>query len=581
MIHRREFLAAMPAALGLAAQSAARKPNVLLIMSDDQGFGDLSLHDNPYLKTPAMDRIAAQGTEFRRFYVSPVCAPTRASLLTGRYHLRGGVYGVTAGQETLRTNETTLAESLRPAGYRTALVGKWHLGEHYPYVPHAQGFDEFTGFRTGHWTTYFDPPLERNGKSYQAKGYIADVFTDEGIRFMERNRQNPFFLYMAYNTPHTPYQVPDSFYEPYKNNKLLPKETAIIYSMVKNLDGNIARLLGRLDELKLANDTIVIFLSDNGPNGRRYNVGLRAAKGSVYEGGTRVPFFIRWPGHIEAGKKIDTIAAHIDVYPTVLDLCGVKTEQPLPLDGRSIAPLLRNQAANWPDRMLFTYQHGRAGKGQGAVRTQRFNLINKTELYEIPVDPGEQDDVAAKFPGQAAALAKAYTEWFDKAGKECRFEHLPIPIGYWEENPATLTPPQCEMEGTVRFYGGSGWAHDWVTNWTATTDAVHWDIDVHEQARFRVRLRYLCAKENVGVKVKVEAAGASVESFITEPTPMTPRPARDIGPLKEAPEMFWGEALIGTFSLPKGNARLTVRAISIPGNMAMDLKAVILERISQ
>ena len=253
-LSRREWCAATAAGAltPRAARPAARRPNVVLVMTDDQGYGDLSCHGNPHLRTPNIDAFAKQSVEFNRFYVSPVCAPTRSSLLTGRYNLRCGVYGVTTGFETMRTEEVTLAEALRGAGYRTALFGKWHLGEHYPYVPHAQGFDEFVGFRTGHWLNYFDPPLERNGKPIRGRGFITDVFTDEATAFMERNRERPFFLYLAYNAPHSPFQVPDRYYERFRNNKELAPETAVVYGMVENLDENIGRLLRRVDELELA-----------------------------------------------------------------------------------------------------------------------------------------------------------------------------------------------------------------------------------------------------------------------------------------------------------------------------------------
>ncbi len=325
-MNRRQAVASLlSGAAGSAAQaqSPQRRPNVLLIMSDDQGYGDLSLHGNPYLSTPNLDKLGRQGVQFSRFYVSPVCAPTRASLLTGRYHLRSGVHGVTTGRETMRTNEVTLAEALRPAGYRTGLVGKWHLGENYPNVPHAQGFDQFTGFRTGHWTEYWDSPLERNGKPFTSKGYIADFFTDEAIRFVEDNATRPFFLYLAYNTPHAPYLAPQKNWEQFQNKGLAP-QVAAVYSMVANLDENIGRLMQTLDRLQIADNTVVMFLTDNGPNGQRYNAGLRAAKGSVYEGGVRAPFFLRWPQGLEGGRKIDRLAGAIDVLPTVLDLCEVR-----------------------------------------------------------------------------------------------------------------------------------------------------------------------------------------------------------------------------------------------------------------
>ena len=575
---RRDWMASVAAP---ALAQGSRRPNVVLILTDDQGYGDLSLHGNPYLKTPNLDGLARQGVEMTRFYVSPVCAPTRSSLLTGRYHLRCGVFGVTAGQETMRTEETTLAEALRGAGYRTALIGKWHLGEHYPYVPHAQGFDEFVGFRTGHWTNYFDTTLERNGKPHPTRGYITDVFTDEALRFVERNQRQPFFLYLAYNAPHAPFQAPERYLAPYKTPSL-PEQVAAVYAMVANLDENAGRLLAGLDRLGLSQDTIVIFLTDNGPNGQRFNAGLRAAKGSVYEGGVRVPFFIRWPGRLQAGRRVDTMAAHIDIYPTLLEMCGAARPKGLPIDGLSILRLLKGPAPDWPDRMLFTHREGRDNPSStypGTVRTGRFNLVNGKELYEIPSDPGERNNLAAKHPEKVKELRAAYEAWYRAASQECGFSRKPIPAGYAQENPVVLPAPQSYFHGNLKFFGGAGWAHDWITGWGNAEDYVHWDIEVVRAGRYEVTLRYLCPKAGLGAKVAVSAGASSVEAAITEPTSTTPRPARDVIPRTETREMDWGALPLGVLALRSGQTQLTVKALSKPGSAVMDLKSVSLRRL--
>jgi arylsulfatase A len=579
-ISRRDWMTTVTGT-ALYPALAGEPPNVVLILTDDQGYGDLGIHGNPYLKTPNLDKLASQGVELTRFYVSPVCAPTRSALLTGRYNLRCGVYGVTEGRETMRTEETTIAEALRGAGYRTGLFGKWHLGEHYPYVPHAQGFDEFVGFRTGHWTNYFDTMLERNGKPLQTKGYITDFFTDESIRFMERNQDRPFFLYAAYNAPHAPFQVPERYLAPYKSMSI-PEQVAAVYAMVANLDENVGRLLAALERLRLAQNTIVVFLTDNGPNGQRYNAGLRAAKGSVYEGGVRVPFFIRWPGRLQAGRRVDTIAAHIDLYPTLLEMCGASMPKGLPIDGRSILPLLEGKAQNWPDRMLFTHREGKDNPSStypGAVRTERFNLVNGKELYEIPADPGEQNNVAVKYPQKVKELRAAYEAWYEVAGRECGFVRKPIPVGYAEENPVSLPAPQSYFHGDLKFFAGSGFAHDWITNWKKVDDWVHWDVDVVHAGRCEVTLSYLCPKEDLGSRIAVSVGEARVEAAIAEPTSMTPKPARDVIPRSETREMHWGSLPLGTLTLPAGKSQLAVRALTRAGGAVMDLKSVSLRRL--
>jgi arylsulfatase A len=558
-LNRRKWLACTGAAALHGA--AARKPNVILIMSDDQGYGDFSCHGNPHVKTPVLDGLASDGVEFTRFYVSPVCAPTRASLLTGRYNLRCGVHGVTRGFETMRLEEVTLAQTLKTAGYRTALFGKWHLGEHYPYVPHARGFDEFTGMRTGHWMAYWDSPLERNGKPWQAKGYIADVLTDEAIRFAGENRDRPFFLYLAYNTPHSPFQAPQDLFDRHKQAGL-SDEVASVYAMVENLDSNIGRLLKHIDKLGLARDTIVLFLCDNGANGERFNAGLRARKGAVYEGGIRSPLFVRWTGRIASGRKIDKLSAHIDVLPTVLELSGVQRVPGPPLDGMSLVPLLDGKPWRGEDRMFFTHRDRgpvpQASDG-GAVRTQRFNLINGRELYDISKDPGESRNIAAEHPEVVKSFHTAYERWFAGVTRGQTYARLPIPVGYAEENPAKLMAPQAHFAGNVRFFGKQGWAHDWLTNFAEPGDAGWWDIDAAAAGAYELTVLYGSA--NGAVKVRVQAGGKQSEAELPQAA-AEPIDRRDLVPRKETVDMRWHTATLGRFDLPKGKATARIEVLS-------------------
>ncbi len=580
-ITRRSWMRGI-AGSGLASQAAygARRPNVILIMSDDQGYGDLSLHGNPHLNTPHLDRLAGQGVEFTRFYVGPVCAPTRAGLLTGRYHLRSGVHGVTTGRETMRLSEVTMAEALRGAGYRTALIGKWHLGEHYPNVPHGQGFDEFIGFRTGHWTEYWDSLLERNGKPYPTKGYIADVFTSEAIRFIESNARRPFFLYAAYNTPHAPYLAPEKNWNHFRRMDL-PPQVAAVYSMVANLDENIGRMMAALDRLRLTRDTIVIFLTDNGPNGQRYTAGLRGAKGSVYEGGVRVPFLLRWPGKAPAGRRIDEIAGAIDVLPTVLDLCGAGRPDGPPLDGVSLKPLIEGQRYEHSDRMLFTWRGGREPGAMypGAVRTKRFNLINGVELYDIQADPGEKENIAARHPEVAVRLRDAYEAWFRKAADECGFRRPVIAVGFDQENPVVLPAPQAYLSGELRYAKGNGFAHEWITNWKRAEDSVHWELDIQRAGRYEITLRYLCPEGSEGSTLRLSAAGKQLEAKLEKATSMEPVAHRDLIPRPEVPQMRWGALEFGIIDLPAGRTELRIEAARIAGSTAMELDSISLKRL--
>lgn len=354
--------------------------------------------------------------------------------------------------------------------------------------------------------------------------------------------------------------------------------------MVTNLDENIGRLLARLDQFGLSKNTIVIFLTDNGPNGRRFNAGLRGSKGSVYEGGVRAPFFIRWPERLEAGKRVNTIAAHIDVFPTLLDLCGVVQPKGLRIDGCSLRPLLFGERQNWPERMVFTHRESLedpASMYPGAVRTQRFNLVNGEELYDMIVDPVEQNNIASKHPQKVTELRSAYEAWYREALGERGFHRRPIPAGYAEENPVILPAPQSYFHGALRFHGGVGYAHDWITGWNRLEDSVYWDIDVVRAGQYEVTLSYLCPQGDVGAKIAVSAAGQSLQATITQPTPMTRKPSKCVIPENVYPEMHWARLRLGRFPLKAGRSTLTVKALSKPGAAVMNLKEVSLRWLDE
>jgi arylsulfatase A-like enzyme len=402
-----------------AAGSAASKPNIIVILADDQGWGDLSLNGNSNLATPHLDSLARAGAVFDRFYVCPVCSPTRAEFLTGRYHPRGGVRGVSQGGERLNLGEQTIADTLKAAGYKTGAFGKWHNGTQWPYHPNARGFDEFYGFTSGHWGSYFDAPLDHNGQVVQGRGFITDDLTDHALQFIEANRRRPFFCYVPYNTPHSPMQVPERFWKKFATADLKlrnrnpqqesPDFTRAALAMCENIDWNVGRILRRLDELELAENTIVIYFSDNGPNGWRWNGGMKGRKGSTDEGGVRSPFLIRWPGRIPAGTRIPQIAGAIDLLPTLENLAGVPSANGKPLDGIDLAPLLTGTARDWPDRMIFSHWGGKV-----SVRTQRHRLDAAGKLFDMRSDPGQDRDIAKEQPDIAARLSKAAAEWRDE-----------------------------------------------------------------------------------------------------------------------------------------------------------------------
>lgn len=571
------------------------RPNVVLIMTDDQGYGDMGAHGNPILRTPRLDDLARNSVELTAFYVSPVCAPTRASLLTGRYHQRTGVMGVINGFETMDAGEVTLAEVLADAGYRTALFGKWHLGEHYPWVPHAQGFHEWVGFRPGHLEDYFDPVLEHNGQPLPTRGYVTDILTDHAIRFMEDNRERPFFLYVPYNAPHTPLFVPDRFAQPYLDQGL-PERTALVYGMIASIDENVGRLLDRIDALGLERNTVVIFLSDNGPiwgwsetSKARYNAGLRDQKFTVFEGGIRVPFFIRWPGRLEAGLRIDEPAAHIDVLPTLLDYCGVAQPVGVEIDGVSLRPLLEGSRAPRPERTLFgqfALETTRApGPHPGSVaRTRRFKLVRgrtppwgqpqppvAATLFDLLEDRGEQRDLAAEQPERVAALDQQYTAWWREVTARRGFARPAIEVGHPEENPVVLTPHHARVSGGLQLFGfrglrgervGShptGVAGDWITHWTQIEDAAEWRVNVQRSGIYEVALRLRCPASDAGSRVRVAIGETKIEGRVPE---------------AELPVGEWKTHTLGHAPLALGEQPLTIQAVSRPGETVMDLAAI-------
>jgi len=593
---RREFLRstgllAAGGVVGRASPRPARGPNILLILTDDQGWGDIRSHGNEVIDTPTLDRLADEGARFDRFFVSPVCAPTRAALLTGRDHLRTGTSWVTHGREVMRASEVTIAESLRQAGYATGCFGKWHNGAHYPHHPNGQGFEEFIGFCGGHWNNYFDPRLERNGEPIRARGYITDVFTDAALAFMEHHRSERFFCYVPFNAPHFPCQLPDRYFNKYRARGCDPT-LASVYGMVESIDDNVGRLLTKLDELGIAKDTVVLFITDNGPNTQRYNGGMRGAKGSVYEGGVRVPCFVRWPGHIAPGTTVEPITAHIDVLPTLLELCEAKRPTSPPIDGVSLVPLLFGKkrdtipiadVGNWygvplfPDRRLFTHQARNDGvfEAPGSVRTQRYRIVHtdeRNELYDMLADPGQQTDIAAQHPDLVRDLAAAYDAWFADATKD-GFKRIPIPVGYPQAPRVELPAPEAYFEGALGFRGRIGWANDWLTGWTSTSDRVWWNLNIVREGRYEITLQYVCPEACVGSRVAVEIGGETLEATISHPHDPPPLPNHDRTGDAAYDEKEWAPLSLGTVHLKPGEARLTVRATHVAGTEAMELRA--------
>ena len=594
------MLRLIPLALLLSAAPAfaADRPNVLLILTDDQGWGDVHSHGNELLDTPNLDRLAAQGARFERFFVSPVCAPTRAALLTGRYSLRTGVHGVTRGHETMRSEEVTIAELLSGAGYATGAFGKWHSGAHWPEDPAGQGFGTFAGFCAGHWNNYFDPLLPhppehaptRSEPSLpdgpaRVEGYIADIFTDAALRFVGQRKdgRDPWFCYVPYNTPHWPPQVADRLFEKYRGRGFEPKEAAA-YAMVENVDRNVGRLLTALDQWGLADDTIVLFLTDNGANSHRYNDGMRGYKGSAHEGGVRVPLFVRYPPKIAAGTVVTRNAAHVDLLPTLCELCGVEPPNDRPLDGRSLVPLFtRETASDWQDRRLFTFKdwRGEPTGDRGAVRTDRWRAVKdgpRWELFDMPADPGQTTDVGDRFPDVREELGAAFAAKWEEvtAGG---FAPVPItldpPGGGWVELPAheaTLSGPD------ISYVGENGWANDWLTAWADPGASAAWPVRRTGDRPLTGSILYAATADRLPAKFALEweVGGETVrqEITLTRPAAAPPFASPDRFPRGEVLERPWGAEGFDLPPVPAGAGRVRLIGVSKTGAAFPEVKAV-------
>lgn len=508
----------------LAAEPS--KPNVIIILTDDQGFGELGATGNPVVHTPHIDQFASQGTSLTNFHVMPVCSPTRACLMTGRYNYRTGVTDTFLGRSMMDPKEVTLPQMLAKGGYRTGIFGKWHLGDNFPMRAMDKGFHESLVLNGGGLAQPGDPPdpadergayfnatLRHNGEWVKTNGYVSDVITNAAIDFISKKSSEPFLTYLAFNCPHAPHQVPAEYRSHYPDNvfsagvfpqtghPMAPKQDyqdlARVYGMIENIDDNVNRLLTKLDELKLSENTIVILFSDNGcqkHNG--YNAGFQGWKGTPFEGGIHQFCFLRWPGHFKAGGKVDRITAAFDLTPTLLDLCEIQKPESVAFDGKSIAPLLRGEKAEWPDRTLvFQWHRGDAPERYRsfAARSQNWKLVQPLgaeavkwdgrtnfKLYDMEHDPLEMHDLAADNPAMVAELKSKYDAWFDDVTHGRDYSAPPrICIGAPEENPVLLT------------------RQDWrgpKANWNATGIG-YWDVNVVSDARYDVKLRFARAKE--------------------------------------------------------------------------------------
>ena len=460
------------------------RPNMILVMTDDQGYGPVGRHGHPWLQTPHMDRMFDASTRFDRFLVSPTCSPTRSAVMTGRHPMRNGVTHTILERERMTLDAVTLPQMLKTAGYTSGIFGKWHLGDEEDYQPHQRGFDEAFIHGAGGIgqaydcscadapkNSYFDPVIRHNGSFVKTAGFCTDVFFTAALGWIQnvKDKDQPFFAYLTTNAPHGPFLAPEASKKRFLAAGFSEQEAGF-YGMIENIDDNLGRLLSKLEEWKLLDNTVIIFMSDNGMTGGGsgrmgkalgkladgtelfpFNADMKGLKGSPEEGGVRVPFFIRWDGRIKAGQQVDRIAAHLDIAPTLCALAGAKMPEGQ-IEGRSLLPLIADPNAAWDDRILVTHVcRWKTGEDPDKSQWQRFSLrnqqyrfVNNSELFDMQTDPGQTQNIIDQHPDVVEQFRTFYSQWW--------LDTKPLLVN--ESAPMSATRPYHELYQQQMRSGG-------------------------------------------------------------------------------------------------------------------------------
>ena len=522
--------------IAAATAQAAKRPNVVLVITDDQGYGDLSCHGNPVLKTPHLDKLHSESVRLTDYHVAPTCSPTRAALITGHWTNRTGVWHTIMGRSMIRANEVTIGQILGDGGYHTGMFGKWHLGDNYPYRPEDRGFQEVlrhggggVGQTPDFWdNAYFDGSYFHNGKAVPAKGFCTDVFFDYAKRFIRKvkNDDKPFFVYLCTNAPHGPMHAPEKSAKPYAKHGV---NVANFLGMIANIDDNVGAMRAFLKKEGLAENTIFIFTTDNGTSSGAniHNNGMRGRKGSEYAGGHRVPFFMHWPkGGLNKGRDVNMITSYVDVVPTLIDYCDVPSPKGVKFDGVNIRPLIEGKARNWPDRILVTDSQRVRDPikwRKSSVMTDQWRLVNGKELYDIKADPGQKKNIASANSKVVKRLTKFYDAWWEEIvptfGKPTAiYLGADAPLA----NPVTLT------------------CHDWIADGSTPWNQRHirnaekkpsntgfWAVDVKRAGEYTVELRRWPKESGAAITAQLKA-GSDVPGV----TPFRAHPGKPFGATK-------------------------------------------------
>jgi len=568
-----------------------KSPNIVLILADDQGWGDLSIHGNNDVSTPHIDHLFQSGTEFQNFYVSPVCSPTRAELLTGRYHVRSGVYSTSAGGERLDLDEETIAEVFSRAGYRTGAFGKWHNGTQYPYHPNGRGFDEYFGFASGHWGHYFSPMLEQNQEVVTGDGYLPDEITTKALSFIDKSIQDDraFFAFIPFNTPHSPMQVPDKYWSKFEDKKLIMSHpdqtksgllhTRAALAMMENIDDNVGRLMTHLENQNILENTIVLFLSDNGPNGDRWNNCLKGRKGSTDEGGVKSPFAIQWKNTISAHQKVESISSAIDILPTLTDLARIPYQMQNSLDGISLKSQIMTEKDQMEDqnggRYIYNYW-----RGHTSVRSQQYRLSSTDLLFDLVNDPCQQTDISKIDTEVFDQLVDAKQNWINTVlveleTKDNRAFTIGHPSSRVDHLPARDGIATGELERSNKYPNDSFWL-----NWKTNSDSIIWDVEVLEPGKFQASIFYTCKKENVGSRIKLTFKDKDIVAEVNQAhDPPLIGMNEDRFPRAESYVKSFKEMDMGTIELKKGIGHLILSPDHFTGEELIDFRLLLLRRV--
>lgn len=566
-------------------KSLESPPNIIFILTDDQGWGDLSYHGNLNLATPNIDSIAYNGAVMENFFVQPVCSPTRAELLTGHYASRLGVYATSAGGERMNLGIATIADVFKGAGYSTAAYGKWHNGTQPPYHPLSRGFDDYYGFCSGHWGNYFSPMLEHNGEIVKGEGYLVDDLFNHGISFIKKNKETPFFLMLPVNTPHSPMQVPEKYWNKLKDTELRMtyggKEledqqfTKAALAMVENIDWNVGKLERQLKEMGLEDNTIVIFMSDNGPNGWRWNGGMRGKKGSTDEGGVKSPLFIKWPNKIAAGSTFKQVMGAVDVLPTIANMAKIPLVDSLDLDGIDFSESIISGKENIINRVVYNHWQGKT-----SIRTQHYRLDSENRLYDMDIDRGQKVDISKNNVATRDSLIRLKKNWENEVGAlNVNHSKRLFPIGAPGYDFTHLPARDAVAHGDLTR--SNRWPNDsYYTNWKSTKDSITWDVDVLEAGSFDVVLYYTCKLEDVGTELQLGLKDATITTRINEmyDPPLIGEEEDRVIRMESYVKEF--KAInMGRISLEKGTGVLRLKALSIPGSASIDFRLITLKRM--